>query len=179
MNKIGIIYMATSPSGKSYIGQTIQGLKTRVRKHYADSKNHTYAFANALRKYNMDEWKWKIIHNNIEIDFIDLAEICAIYTYNTYYNGYNSTVGGDDNPMRYKKFRLDNLKGKKQEEFVNLVETKPPAMKIWSFISKNIPDYKEKYQKARLVKRCHTDTPKAKKTLCMEEKEKICQSAIE
>jgi hypothetical protein len=33
MERIGIIYCATSPDGKKYIGRTIQGLNIRKAKH--------------------------------------------------------------------------------------------------------------------------------------------------
>ena len=104
--RTGIIYIATNKiNGKSYIGQTIGHISKRISRHHDNSKNHKYAFANALRKYNKSDWEWKTLYNNIPCDKLDIAEMCAIYLYDTYYCGYNSTLGGEDNPMRYSEFR--------------------------------------------------------------------------
>ena len=98
----GIIYIYTSPSGKQYVGQTIdeEGRKW-------DHKNQTIKikskFANAIKKYGLDNFKYeilfkcnskskarlKIILNNMEKYFIK--------KYNTYEFGYNCTKGGDGN----------------------------------------------------------------------------------
>ena len=56
--KIGIIYIAINKiSKKSYIGQTTQCLNDRISAHYSDSKKYKYAFANALRKYEKEDWE--------------------------------------------------------------------------------------------------------------------------
>ena len=92
----GIIYKATSPSGRAYIGKTIKSISQRRNRHYADSKRYDYAFSRALKKYpKRNDWKWKIIYCDIPIEDLNMAEICAIFTYDTYYSGYNSTEGGD------------------------------------------------------------------------------------
>jgi len=91
--------MATSPSGKSYIGQTVQTLDKRIKKHYIRASNCTYAFANALNKYPRESWKWNVLYDNISRIYLDNMEIWCVSNYNTYYGkGYNSTLGGDDNP---------------------------------------------------------------------------------
>ena len=48
---MGIIYIATSPSGKSYIGQTISTLEKRMVNHKAYSKRYDFVFYRA--KQNM------------------------------------------------------------------------------------------------------------------------------
>lgn len=98
----GFIYRATNlVSGKSYIGKTTKTLSARIAKHYTDSTKHTYAFANALRKYNKEHWHWEVLCI-VPSGMLDIAEVCLIYFYDTYYSGYNSTFGGEDNPMNYK-----------------------------------------------------------------------------
>ena len=98
--KTGIIYMATSPSGKIYIGRTTQKLLDRKHKHHSDAFNinktlyHT-KLSRAIRKYGRSNIKWNVLYINIpELDLNDL-EIKTILYYNTYKNGYNSTIGGE------------------------------------------------------------------------------------
>ena len=59
--KKGIIYKATSSSGKSYIGQTTQGLKKRMCGHKSNAfnkNNHSYntKFSHAIRKQGLGEY---------------------------------------------------------------------------------------------------------------------------
>ena len=52
---IGIIYCATSPNGKKYYGQTVQGLEKRKQRHKRDLlKGINWIFYQALKKYG---WK--------------------------------------------------------------------------------------------------------------------------
>ena len=58
----GIIYKSTSPSGKAYIGQTINENK-RKRQHIANSKNsnskyYYLPFYAAIRKYGFDSFSY-------------------------------------------------------------------------------------------------------------------------
>ena len=98
--KTGLVYMATSKtSGKSYIGKTVDFDK-RIKKYLRsafnsktrDYKNH---FHNAIRKYGFEDFTWKVLADNIPVERLDLEEILAIYVYNTFYEGYNSTMGGE------------------------------------------------------------------------------------
>lgn len=110
MNKTGIIYIATSPSGKSYIGQTILELKERIRHHYVDSKIRDTIFCRALRKYGR-AIQFSILYDNVPQYYLNNMEIWCISSYGTFGGGYNSTRGGDDNPMNNQATR-DKLKGR-------------------------------------------------------------------
>lgn len=53
---MGLIYMRTSPSGKSYIGQTVQLEQTRWNQHCRDAYNNSSPLyetilSKAIRKY--------------------------------------------------------------------------------------------------------------------------------
>lgn len=99
--KIGIIYRATRLiTNKSYIGKTIKILEKRKDQHVKaafSNKKYRSKFYSALRKYpNESDWKWEVIYKDIpEGKMLDIAEMCTIYTNDSYYNGYNMTLGGD------------------------------------------------------------------------------------
>jgi len=118
----GIIYMATSPSGKSYIGKTISKLSLRISGHHSDSNKYTYAFANALRKYARDEWVWSILYSDIPISQMNNMEKWCVANYNTYYKGYNSTSGGEASPSHdpetRKKMSRANIGRKQSKETI-------------------------------------------------------------
>ena len=94
----GIIYKATSPSGKVYIGQTIKNLECRIRNHFKEAFNqngryYNKKFSKAIRKYKT-ELIWEILHENILIDKLNDLEILEIKNYDSFLNGYNGTSGG-------------------------------------------------------------------------------------
>ena len=97
--KTGIIYIATNTiNNKSYIGKTTKSLNERIIEHKNGSKYYDRPFYSAINKYGFDAFSWKTLYNNVDISMLDLAEICAIYSYDTfaqYGNGYNATTGGD------------------------------------------------------------------------------------
>lgn len=105
----GDIYMRTSPSGKSYIGQTTN-LKERNRKwnsltsRYAGSK-----IENARKKYKPENFSCTILFTIISPDFdlvssvLNEKEKFFIEKYDTFNNGYNSTSGGDELPDNSKR----------------------------------------------------------------------------
>lgn len=108
--RTGIIYQAYNKiSKKSYIGQTINGLKRRVQSHISKAKNtdiKTVKFHNALRKYKPEDWEWSIIESNIPKEHLDEKEIYYIDIHDTYYNGYNSTLGGSNITIPAKVYKL-------------------------------------------------------------------------
>jgi len=98
--KKGIIYKATGPTGKVYIGKTVQGLKNRIKGHKNTSNNpnsKTYGchFARAIRKYGIKEFDWEILLDNIPATYLGDVEKIIISLYNSYERGYNSTIGGE------------------------------------------------------------------------------------
>jgi len=98
---IGIIYKYTSPSGKSYIGQTTN--EVLRRKNWFDSKYH-YAgrkIDRARNKYGRNKFSYEVLVKNsyssreIAVEDLNRLEIYYIGLYDSYLNGYNSTIGGD------------------------------------------------------------------------------------
>ena len=65
----------------------------------------------AIREYDFGNFKWEVIYDNIPKELLNLAEICAIYLYDSDLNGYNMSAGGEgqsnySNPKR--KFGQQN-----------------------------------------------------------------------
>lgn len=89
-----VVYKATSPSGKSYIGKTIRTLKHRKMMHYATANRYDTPFSRALRKYEK-ELEWVILGSFSTDAELRKAEIDFIKKYDTYNNGYNCTLGGE------------------------------------------------------------------------------------
>lgn len=103
---VGIIYKATCiENGKVYIGQTTEHILVRKKNHLNKafgSKFYGTHFYNAIRKYGKDSFEWKIIHENIPINYLDNMEVLTISLYDSYENGYNSTEGGRVGHRGYK-----------------------------------------------------------------------------
>lgn len=97
-----IIYKATFPNEKSYIGLTSYNLEKRKRKHFMESfnknqKSYNVLFHKAIRKYGWENVKWEIIEDKIiNRDILIERESFNILKYDTFMpNGYNMTLGGD------------------------------------------------------------------------------------
>ena len=99
------IYKATSiTTGKVYIGQSCQTLEKRMSQHLYkatsdyDLNNH---FHNAIRKYGFQDFVFQIIEDGImSNEILDEREKYWINHYNSYYDGYNSTLGGESGLRR-------------------------------------------------------------------------------
>lgn len=98
------IYKATSTTtGKVYIGQTTQTLQERINQHNSHAFGHqyNYHFHNAIRKYGAEDFTYEIIEDGIKsVEVLNKREKYWISYYNSYYDGYNSTMGGDGTVRR-------------------------------------------------------------------------------
>ena len=90
----GVIYCYHCISnGKKYIGQTINE-KQRKRQHInLCKKGIDHKFYRAVKKYGWDNFVYGII-DEYDDAILNEQEIFYIIKYNTYENGYNSTLGG-------------------------------------------------------------------------------------
>ena len=95
--EVGIIYCwYCIPTDKYYVGQTIEEYK-RFKQHINDTinkKDDTY-FHRALRKYGLENFVYCVLEDNILRENLNLKEIEWIEYYDSFYNGYNLTTGGD------------------------------------------------------------------------------------
>jgi group I intron endonuclease len=93
-----IIYKATFPNGKVYIGKTKKKLSDRVYHHiWLSGSKNKIIMSKAIKKYGSDNIKWEIIEECISVDDMSSKEILYIKKYNSnnIEYGYNITEGGD------------------------------------------------------------------------------------
>ena len=91
----GVIYCYHCiPTGKKYIGQTVQE-EQRKKQHKHDCKRGVdNKFYRAVRKYGWQLFIYGIIEE-YDVDILGEQEIFYIDCYDSYNNGYNSTIGGE------------------------------------------------------------------------------------
>lgn len=98
---MGYIYKITNQiNQKSYIGQTINSIKERMRKHYDHSLVATTGIDYAIHKYGKDNF---IVEEICQCEDTQLDDLERYYIdlYDTYKNGYNLTIGGQDCSTRW------------------------------------------------------------------------------
>ena len=100
-----IIYKVTNKiNNKVYIGQTSNNLEKRKNEHYKESRycdkwgTNTH-FHKALLLYNENDWEWTIEDTANSKEELNQKEKYYIQKYDSFKNGYNSTIGGDNPPV--------------------------------------------------------------------------------
>lgn len=93
---IGIIYKVTNDlNDKVYVGQTIYILENRWEWHVkkASDPKDNCKFHKALRELGTEHFKIEEI-TRVDVKELDDTEIYYINKYDSFFNGYNSTLGG-------------------------------------------------------------------------------------
>lgn len=95
---MGYIYKITNDvNDKVYIGQTTLSIEARFKRHLyntnLDIKTKLY---DAIRSFGAEHFKILLIEE-VSDNLLDEKEIYWIEQYDSYYNGYNSTLGGSGN----------------------------------------------------------------------------------
>lgn len=112
----GNLYKITNTVNKKvYIGKTYSTLEVRWRRHMQDvfrlneylEYKYNYKLYNAIRKHGISNFKIELI-NQFEEGELEQKEIEYIERYNSYNNGYNSTLGGDGSRL-ITKDTSDNI----------------------------------------------------------------------
>lgn len=107
-----LIYKYTSPSGKSYIGQT-KDFKRRKTEH--ERPNGCIAFSGAIRKYGIENFIITILEDNLTLAEANILEEHYIKEHNTLIpNGYNLRSGGSNSSHSLESIQKMSLakKGK-------------------------------------------------------------------
>ena len=146
----GKIYKITSPSGKAYIGQTIQNLNERIRNHRKSKSNCT------LLKRAAEKYGWENMHIEVlvELDFYDKElldfweqELISVFT-TLAPKGYNCDGGGKSGGKRHdltkQKIRDALLKNSNDSGYSgNITVTGPERYRLrWG--NKSIGTYSSK-----------------------------------
>lgn len=95
--KTGIYKITNTINNKSYIGQAYD-IERRWSRHRSsafniNSNTYDYYISRSFRKYGLDSFVFEIIEECF-IEELNEKEIFYIEKYNTFNNGYNSTMGG-------------------------------------------------------------------------------------
>ena len=130
---IGIYKITNKITGKSYIGQSVN-IATRWSAHKSTSRSEDTLDGNELHKdiltLGIDNFSFEVIEETT-IDKLDEREIYWIQYYNTYYNGYNRTLGGNGNVrLDYNKIEELWKQGLTSKEIANILNTSSCSINI-------------------------------------------------
>lgn len=101
----GKIYKITNKiNGKVYIGQTVKSLKERFQRHCQSTSSKDKYHLNmvikkAIKKYGKENFTIELIEE-VETTRLDEREVYWISFYDSYNNGYNCTLGGQNGATR-------------------------------------------------------------------------------
>ena len=95
---IGIYKIENLINHKIYIGQSVN-IEKRWEKHKTvafnkNDKSYEYPLYRAFRKYGIENFSFSIIEECSELDLNDKEKYWVDY-YNSFFNGYNQSMGGD------------------------------------------------------------------------------------
>ena len=99
---MGYIYKIENKlNGKKYIGQTIKPLEKRFSQHQHNYNKPYFSqlsLYQAFNKYGIESFSFEEIEE-VPNELLDEREKYWINDYNSYYDGYNSTLGGRATPL--------------------------------------------------------------------------------
>lgn len=95
-----IYYIKNKLNGKMYIGQTIKTLEIRLKGHIQCVRSgYNRKLYNAIRKYGWENFEYGILCKCSSLEELNRMETDYIIKYDTFKNGYNMGLGGDNNVM--------------------------------------------------------------------------------
>ena len=117
---VGIYKITNLINGKCYIGQSIN-IEKRWKDHQIVATNpndngYNYPLYKAIRKYGQENFSWEVIEE-CDQNLLDEREVFWISYYDSYNNGYNQTLGGNNIPSeaRWSKLSKDQVKEIKEK----------------------------------------------------------------
>ena len=95
-NIVGKIYCITNQiNGKQYIGKTISSIERRFLEHKSERlRSPDRPLYRAMNKYGVENFTIEVLEER-DYKMLSEREIYWISKKDTYYNGYNATLGGD------------------------------------------------------------------------------------
>src|ERR1700744_6396791 len=123
-NFVGYIYVLTSPSGKSYVGQTTRTPEKRWKQHVCASANvdNSHPLYEAIRKYGWENFDKEIFAECDSREELDREERYFIKNMDSLApNGYNLNTGGGTGFIASEESR------KKMSESAKLRDPPKPA----------------------------------------------------
>lgn len=184
----GVIYRYKSPSGKYYIGQTIDENSRRRAFLTYNAQYGGIKIDNARRKYGPENFEYTVLikitgDNPEEVkNYLNILEEGFIKMYDSFKNGYNSTTGGDSRILSEEsrkilseahKGQVSHMKGKHlSEETKQKLSKSLRGMKAWN---KGIPMSEEQKKKLSEVHKGKTTWMKGRKH-SQETRRKISES---
>lgn len=127
-----IIYLASSPSNKKYIGFTSRSLEIRIMEHFSQAKlGSCHVFHKALRKYGK-KVEWEILEQfETENEALNKEKYYIKFYKTRDYdnNGYNSTDGGEGCNGFRPTLEQNKKNSERQKEKMKDPEFRKHAMK--------------------------------------------------
>ena len=108
---MGYIYKITcKDTNKIYVGKSESSVETRWKEHcraafLPSHGDYNFPFHRAIRKYGIDNFIVETIDKTDDSEEIKEKEKYWINFYNSYYQGYNATLGGDGQ----SKYNYDDI----------------------------------------------------------------------
>ena len=141
---IGIYKITNNLNGKSYIGLS-KNIQRRVKEHFNkafcenDKEYKKYLYC-AIRKYGVENFSMVVLEECKEEELTE-KEMFWIKQENTYFNGYNETIGGEiGNMQKGETHNMSKLSEKDVIEIRNRYDNQERLMEVYE-------DYKHKIQK--------------------------------
>ena len=118
----GFIYKYTSPSGKSYVGQTVQTLLGRAKTYSGKGYRKCSLFYKAILKYGFENFQVEIL-DEVPIEELDCAEAFWIeYSNSMRPNGYNLVTDQKSPVTKHTIYQYEKNTGKFIQEFSSISE---------------------------------------------------------
>lgn len=103
---VGIYKIENLKNGHKYIGQSVniaaRWNKEKINAFKPQCHEYNYPLSKAFRKYGLENFSFEIIEE-CSIEDLNTKERYWIAYYNTFYNGYNQTLGGDSPKSKPKE----------------------------------------------------------------------------
>lgn len=111
---MGEIYQIKNDfNNKVYIGKTVKNMTTRKAQHLAQLHDGT-AIHNSILKHGIEHFTWEVIEKDVPKEELAEREKYWINYFDSYYNGYNMTKGGEGGNGTHAK-NLENWRKQNPE----------------------------------------------------------------